>query len=192
MLTLVRTLKSEPRKAVYRCDCGKLTTVWSTNVATGHTQSCGCFRTHVTAERSTTHGHKRHGKRTRTYVIWMNMKARCTRPTARLFTRYGGRGITFDPSWASFENFLRDMGEAPEGMTIDRIDNDGNYSASNCRWATRPEQAKNKSNVLLYEWRGERRSVAEWARVTGIDRLTLRYRLRSGWPVERALTERPR
>src|SRR5579885_2624665 len=111
MLKLIRRLKGEPRKAVYRCECGKQFTAWMSNVATGHTRSCGCFRRQVTSRRSTTHGHKSNGKRTRTYVVWMNMKARCTRPSARLYNRYGGRGITFDPAWASFDNFLRDMGE---------------------------------------------------------------------------------
>jgi hypothetical protein len=122
-------------------------------------------------------------------MVWMNMKARCNNPTARLYERYGGRGIKYDPAWESFEAFLRDMGEAPPAQTIDRIDNDGDYSKSNCRWASRTEQAKNKSNVVLYECKGQRRSIADWARVTGIKRLTLRHRLQAGWPIERALTE---
>jgi hypothetical protein len=122
----------------------------------------------------------------------MNMKARCDNPTARLYPRYGGRGISYDPSWNSFETFLLDMGEAPPDQTIERRDNNGNYSKANCCWATRKEQAKNKSNVTLYEWNGEKRSVAEWARVTGIQRLTLRHRLKAGWPVARALTEKPK
>jgi hypothetical protein len=121
----------------------------------------------------------------------MNMKARCNNPTARLYGRYGGRGIGYDVAWESFENFLRDMGEAPARLTLERNDNNANYSKDNCRWATRAEQAKNKSNVTLYEYRGRTNTIAGWAREVGIKRLTLRYRLRVGWPIERALTEKP-
>ena len=120
------------------------------------------------------------------------MKARCSRPSARLYARYGGRGIRVDPGWLDFAGFLRDMGEAPPDMTIDRIDNDGHYTRDNCRWASRTTQAENRSSVTLYEWRGARRSLAEWARVTGIGRLTLRHRIIiAGWPFERAFTEPP-
>jgi len=192
MLILIRRLTTNTRKAVYQCDCGKRVVLWMSNVTTGHTQSCGCFRERATRQRSTTHGHKAGYKRTRTYVVWMNMKARCDNPSSRLYRRYGGRGISYDPTWVLFESFLRDMGEAPSDQTIERIDNDGNYSKSNCCWATRSEQAKNKSNVTLYEWHGERRSVADWARTVGIHRLTLRHRLKVGWPIERALTEKPK
>jgi len=176
----------------YRCECGKEFTTFANNVKSGHTKSCGCLRNEATRLRSTTHGHKAGGKRSRTYVVWMNMKARCDNPTSRLYQRYGGRGITYDRAWSSFEAFLRDMGEVPQGQTIERKNNDEGYSRENCRWATRSQQAQNKSNVKLYEWNGERRCVADWARVTGIQRLTLRHRLKAGWPVWRALTEKPK
>jgi hypothetical protein len=189
MLTLIRRLTTDSRKAIYECDCGNRLTVFTSNVVTGHTQSCGCYRRKVTSERSMVHGHKANGRRSRTYVVWMNMKARCNNPTARLYSRYGGRGITYAPAWESFEQFLRDMGECPPGLTIERNDPDGNYTKRNCRWATRKEQAVNKSNVTLYEYQGRRNSVAGWAREFGIERLTLRYRLQHGWPIERALTE---
>src|SRR5688572_5419053 len=123
MLKLIRRLKSDTRKAIYECDCGKRVTLWMSNVVTGHTQSCGCLRIAVTRQRRTTHGHKAGGRRSRTYVVWMNMKARCDNPTARLYARYGGRGIRYDSTWVDFEAFLRDMGEAPKNRTIDRIDN---------------------------------------------------------------------
>jgi hypothetical protein len=192
MLTLIRRLKQDPRKALYQCECGKRVVLWISNASTGHTQSCGCYRRRKTSERSTKHGHKAGYQRTRTYVIWMNMKARCTNPSARLYERYGGRGIGYDTAWESFEAFLRDMGEAPADRTIDRIDNSAGYSKANCRWASPSEQAVNKSSIVLYEWNGQRRSVADWARQSGIQRLTLRHRLKNGWPIERALTEKPK
>lgn len=192
MLILIRGSQTDSRRALYECDCGKQVWLWKSNVGSSHTQSCGCYRRQKTAERFTTHGHKAGHQRSRTYVVWMNMKARCNNPSARLYQRYGGRGISYDPAWESFEGFLRDMGEAPDGFSIDRIDNDANYSKANCRWGTPVEQARNKSNVVLYEWKGERRTVADLARLSGIKRLTLRHRLKQGWPIECAMTETPK
>lgn len=99
---------------------------------------------------ATAHGHCTFKGKSPTYRSWDGMKQRCLRPGFQAWGRYGGRGITMCQRWAeSFENFLADMGECPKGKTLDRIDPNGNYEPSNCRWATRTEQARNTSRVVL-------------------------------------------
>lgn len=90
------------------------------------------------------HGYSPKGIRTPTYQTWVAMKVRCNNPKHPFYKHYGGRGITYDPRWDDFAVFLADMGERPDGKSLDRIDNDGNYELTNCRWATQSEQAKNR------------------------------------------------
>jgi hypothetical protein len=139
-------------------------------------------------EASVTHGHKRGGKRTRAYVCWMNMRARCDRPSSKSFNDYGARGIHYSPKWIKFENFVADMGNPPEGQTLDRIDSDGNYYKENCRWATRTEQNLNRRSCVRYEHGGKSQTLAEWSRETGIGRVTLLKRIQRGVPISLALT----
>lgn len=138
-------------------------------------------------DRRTKHGmHK-----SREYASWANMKARCLNPANDRFQSYGGRGIDVCERWReSFESFLADMGPRPPGMTLDRIDNDGNYEPKNCRWATRSEQRKNQRPNIRgrkITFRGECRSIRSWAKKLGLSERTLGYRVRT-WPVEKALT----
>ena len=104
-------------------------------------------------------GHSSGGKLSRTYVSWHNMKQRCRDPGDTSYSRYGERGITFCERWLDFNNFIADMGERPDGLTLDRIDNDSDYNQTNCRWVTRKEQANNRLGSKTCR-RGHKRTAA--------------------------------
>lgn len=132
------------------CDCGKTKIVRSGNLE--RAKSCGCKNSELIANAKRTHGHSVSGKVTAAYRVWRNMLNRCSNEKVPNFHRYGGRGISVCEAWrVDFSNFLRDMGEPGNGMTIDRINNDGNYELSNCRWVGRKEQAQNRSTSKLTE-----------------------------------------
>ncbi len=135
-----------------------------------------------------THGHAA-GRRTGEYKSWRAMLARCNNPNDPAFDRYGGRGIKVCSAWSSFENFLSDMGERPEGMTLDREDNDGDYTPSNCRWSTPCGQGANKRNNHLITAAGETKTISNWARDLGVDAKAIRHRIEvMGWTPEQAVT----
>lgn len=139
--------KTTDRKSLWfcTCDCGAQRTVMGKHLRTGHTQSCGCYAADRIRETKTTHGHKLKAGKSRTYSTWLCMHQRCSRPNWHAYHRYGGRGISVCERWATFDAFLADMGERPEGRTLDRIDVNGNYCLGNRRWATATEQARNKA-----------------------------------------------
>lgn len=118
------------------------------------------------------------------------MRERCTYPKHQAWKYYGGRGIKVCERLKEFANFLADMGEVPAGLTLERTERDGHYEPGNCRWATQREQCNNTGSNVFLEIGGERRTVAEWARQSGIAYGTIQSRIRNcGWTVERALSE---
>ena len=140
------------REAVWSClcDCGTTHEVTSTTLVAGKSRSCGCLQKEEQSKRitksNTVHGHNKSGRgnQSPTWHSWASMKKRCTMVGHVSYPSYGGRGITVCPRWDEFVNFLSDMGDRPAGKTLDRIDVDGGYEPSNCRWATLSEQQKNK------------------------------------------------
>lgn len=135
----------KPRRFLCLCNCGEYTEVALDNLRHGRVKSCGCLQREKASRSQYKHGHTGNDKPTPTYMSWYNMKQRCHNPNNDVYKYYGGRGITVCDGWLdSFENFLEDMGERPEGTSIDRINNDGNYDPSNCRWTTKKEQARNR------------------------------------------------
>jgi hypothetical protein len=133
----------KPVRWVALCDCGRFTEVVGAKLRNGHTQSCGCLQAESRIKRATRHGLSH----TRTHDIWQAMRRRCSRPDQPNYKYYGARGIKVCDRWQSFDNFLADMGECPEGHELDRIDGDGHYEPGNCRWVTHKENcAKGRRN----------------------------------------------
>ncbi len=168
---------------VSRCDCGAVTEVREDCLKSGNTRSCGCLQPDV-AHSLATHGMWK----TRTYRIWNGMKARCRNKDSKKAHLYAGKGIKVCDRWLSFENFLADMGEAPDGMSIERRNGNGNYEPGNCMWATLKDQANNTTRNRLVTHVGRTQTVAQWAAEIGVDPNTLLYRLRRGWTIEQALS----
>jgi hypothetical protein len=169
-------------KWLCECSCGMQKDFFLYNLRNGHTKSCGC----LTDESRTKHGMCG----TPEYRTWSDMIQRCTNPNDGEYHNYGARGIKICDRWLTAKNFLKDMGEKPEGMQIERIDNDGNYEPGNCCWATPKEQARNRRGVkLIITYRGKTQCLTDWAEELGVHRATLWSRLyRAKWQTEKAFT----
>jgi len=163
------------------CDCGKEKVVSGGHLLSGDTKSCGC----LLKDFKVTHGMSDSA----TYTTWEHMKGRCNNPNDDRYKDYGGRGIKVCKRWNRFEGFLEDMGKRPKGMTIDRVDNDGDYEKKNCIWTTPSEQSRNTRANRMIKYRGEVRCLMSWAENLGINYDTLRKRIDRGFGITRAFNE---
>lgn len=189
VLELAERRVSGNRIAVYwkcQCDCGTVKIIRGGNLKTGNSKSCGC----INAERNYTNNIS-HGKRnTRLYRIWIGIKNRCTNTNDRAYPDYGGRGIKVCDEWLNdfmaFYNWSMDNGYG-DNLTIDRIDNNGNYEPSNCRWTDVKTQCNNRRSNHLVTYKGRTQTVAEWEHELGFKKDILLCRFSLGWSVEKAI-----
>lgn len=194
LLVLYDTGERKNGKVIWhcRCDCGNEVNIRSGNLISGNTTSCGCYNRERSVEAHTIHGVAGRRECHPMYHTWHGMLARCENPKDPDYKYYGGRGITVCEEWHNPQVFI---GWAlsngwQKGLTLDRINNDGNYKPSNCRWATRREQARNMRSNRLISFNSKTQTVAAWAEEIGVKRQTLASRIyRLHWPIERALTE---
>jgi hypothetical protein len=171
------------------CDCGNPVKVYGSSLKRGHTRSCGCLRKERMTKLNNTHGQSKVGFTTSIYTCWQHMIQRCYNPNNKGYKNYGGRGIKVCERWHKFENFFADMGDMPNGMFLDRKDNNGDYTPENCRWATRKEQQNNTRRNVWKDLNGEKRTLTQWAEHLGINVNTLRSRLKQlNWSIERLFT----
>ncbi|KLW91787.1 hypothetical protein SP99_02007 [Enterobacter sp. BIDMC92] len=136
--------KPSSKWCIASCDCGGCTMSPVSNLKKGHTLSCGCYQVAAAKVYAFKHGQAQRGNKSPTYKSWQAMHNRCRYPSTDGYEYYGGRGISVCPEWSDFKSFLAYMGERPEGKTLDRINPNGNYEPSNCRWATPKEQKANQ------------------------------------------------
>jgi len=176
---------------VCKCDCGNTTIVTLCNLSSNHTKSCGCFRKEEHLKRVTKHGQNKKNKMTPEYRAWRHMKTRCYNAKAPFWRHYGGRGIIVCDRWKnSFVNFFTDMGLRPSPKhSIDRIDNNGDYSPDNCQWSTKKEQARNARSNVFITYKGKTQCFSAWSEELGIIKGTLWSRIHTyKWPIDKAFT----
>ncbi len=179
--TVIKTGFSVGRtpKSVCRCKCGAVKQLGNQTLKEGKTKSCGCIRFEKTNGLS----------RTPKYWVWKSMVARCHNPKCAQFKYYGSRGISVCKRWHKFLNFLKDMGKRPaDNRSLERKDNNLNYSPGNCRWATRQEQSENRRSNINVTVDGETHSLGTWARIKGIKYATIHGRWLRGWKPERIIS----
>lgn len=164
-----RANNSKNGKAVWncRCDCGNYSTPRGESLRRGHATSCGCVRGAKLVKHNTTHGLTN----SKEYSVWSNMKNRCTSLSSPYYKYYGGKGVKICSRWMeSFENFYNDMGKCPDDKySIDRIDVNGDYEPSNCRWSDFKEQANNKTSNSNIEYNGVTKNKKQWAEYLGVN-----------------------
>lgn len=188
-LTVIEKAESRDGHAVWlcECECGNKKEVRASCLKKGETKSCGCLLGVVMGDRLRTHGI---GNENRLYRIWTGIKTRCYNPKHKTYELYGKRGIRMCDEWKKSFIAFRDlaiMNGYSDSLTLDRIDVNGNYEPSNCRWATSKQQNNNKRNNSYITYKGETRTASEWSEITGIKELTLASRKRKGWSGEECI-----
>lgn len=167
--------------ANFKCRCGNYKTMAVSLARIGHDRSCGCFKKNR---------FKKHGLSVSewpTYSTWMSMRQRCNNPNCNEYKHYGARGIKICKRWDRFENFFSDMGRKPDGMSIERKDNNRNYTPSNCKWANHKEQMNNTRSTRMITIGGITKPQTQWAEFYGIRAGLVRNRICAGWSEEDAL-----
>lgn len=168
-LVVTKRMENNSRGQAYWqcvCDCGKVKCVRGGHLSGGLIKSCGCLNREVLTKMATTHNES---NRTKEWISWNSMKGRCYNPNDKSFRNYGHRGISVCDRWRnSYESFLEDMGRSPNGFTLERIDNGGNYEPTNCIWASRVEQARNTRRNVWIKHNGLKMIQADWARLLGV------------------------
>ena len=168
------------------CECGNKCIVRGSQLRSGNTKSCGCLKRDIFYNTITKHNFC---DKERLYKIWNNMRSRCLVKSSSLYNLYGGRNITVCKEWNSylkFRSWALDNGYK-EGLSLDRIDVNGNYEPDNCRWVTIKQQQNNKSTNHYLTYNNETHTMMEWSEIRKINYYTLRSRIRSGWNIGRAL-----
>lgn len=189
LLVIKRVENNKHNQAMWEClcECGNRSFASSASLVSGNTKSCGCLRKEITQKRSQTHGKRE----SRLYTIWAGIKNRCYCKTASNYKYYGGRGITVCDEWLHDFQAFYDWAMAngyDDSLTIDRIDVNGNYEPSNCRWITQKAQMNNYSRNRLITYNGKTQTMSQWADELGIKYDTLESRLnRLKWSIERAM-----
>ena len=172
------------------CDCGKPKIVEDSNLKHSDKISCGCWQKELYIENSKWKGESH----SHLFQVWQSMIKRCKNPKAQNYKYYGGRGITVCDDWSDNKNgYFLFKGWALsngyiDGLSLERIDVNGNYSPQNCKWIPLKEQAKNRRNCNMITFNGETKNLTEWSRILGIKRYTLFSRLKNGWSIEKAFT----
>lgn len=168
-----------------KCDCGKTKIIQSNHLKSGASTSCGCY-----GKEKVSQAVKKHGlSSSNLFFIWSAMKQRCLNPKDKNYKDYGGRGITVCSEWLNPENFYKwaIANAYKKGLSIDRIDVNGNYEPLNCRWATPKEQMRNTRKNHLITYKEQTKCLAEWAEIINIKSQILYKRLKRGWSIEKAL-----
>lgn len=176
VITRAPNNKHNQTRWLCRCDCGNEVVVTGGGLRIGDTRSCGCLHREVMKTASKTHGYSNRG--CREYRAWQSAKRRCDYKKYPLYKNHGGRGIKVCDEWLhDFAAFLRDMGPCPPGLTLERVDNNGNYEPGNCKWASMAEQNQNRRDTRFVEYQGQTVTLNQLARISGVSKCALRNRI---------------